>query len=118
MSGAVEERGRATEEAWSLVRTMLDDMAAMVRSEAQTELELVEGFRVLGRVTALCAELCSGGPLALAQAKRAIDLGFGKPMPEALAAERACYEGVLGSADRNEGLRAFAEKRPPRFKGK
>jgi hypothetical protein len=36
---------------------MLDDMAAMVRSEAETELELVEGFRVLGRVTALCAEL-------------------------------------------------------------
>jgi Protein of unknown function (DUF1214) len=57
MSGAVEERGRATEEAWGLVRTMLDDMAAMVRSEAETELELVEGFRVLGRVTALCAEL-------------------------------------------------------------
>ena len=57
MSGAVDVRGRATEEGWALVRTMLDDMADMVRSEAQTELELVEGFRVLGRVTALCAEL-------------------------------------------------------------
>ena len=57
MAGAVDERGRATEEGWSLVRTMLDDMADMVRSEAETELELVEGFRVLGRVTALCAEL-------------------------------------------------------------
>jgi hypothetical protein len=57
MSGVVEERGRATEEGWGLVRTMLDDMATMIRSEAQTELELVEGFRVLGRVTALCAEL-------------------------------------------------------------
>lgn len=57
MSGAVEVGGPATEEGWALVRTMLDDMAAMVRMEAQTELELVEGFRVLGRVTALCAEL-------------------------------------------------------------
>ncbi len=57
MSGAVEEQGRATEEGWGLVRTMLDDMAAMVRSESESELELVEGFRVLGRVTALCAEL-------------------------------------------------------------
>jgi hypothetical protein len=36
---------------------MLDDMAAMVRTEAETELELVEGFRVLARVSALCAEL-------------------------------------------------------------
>jgi len=69
-------------------------------------------------VTALCDELCAGGPLALAQAKRAIDLGFGKPMPEALAAERACYEVVLASEDRDEGLRAFAEKRAPRFRGK
>jgi len=57
MSGAVDGRGRATEEGWALVRTMLDDMADMVRTQAETELELVEGFRVLGRVTALCAEL-------------------------------------------------------------
>jgi methylglutaconyl-CoA hydratase len=69
-------------------------------------------------VAALCAELGAGGPLALAQAKRAIDSGFGQPMPEALAIERRGYEAVLGSADRNEGLRAFAEKRPPRFRGK
>jgi len=57
MSGAVEVRGRATDEGWDLVRTMLDDMADMVRTEAETELELVEGMRVLARVTALCAEL-------------------------------------------------------------
>ncbi|MGD0882823.1 MAG: DUF1214 domain-containing protein [Acidimicrobiales bacterium] len=57
MSGADAVQHHATEEAWALVRTMLDDMAAMVRSEAETELELVEGYRVLGRVTALCAEL-------------------------------------------------------------
>jgi len=69
-------------------------------------------------VTDLSAELGAGGPLALAQAKRAIDRGFDQPMPEALAVERACYEIVLGSADRDEGLRAFAEKRPPRFRGR
>jgi len=69
-------------------------------------------------VTEICAELCAGGPLALAQAKHAIDSGFGRPMPEGLAVERRGYEAVLGSADRKEGLRAFAEKRPPRFRGK
>ena len=57
MADVAEGHGRATEEAWGLVRTMLDDMAAMVRTEAETELELVEGFRVLARVSALCAEL-------------------------------------------------------------
>jgi methylglutaconyl-CoA hydratase len=66
----------------------------------------------------LCAELGAGGPLALTQAKRAIDRGFGQPLREALAIERAAYEAVLGSEDRDEGLRAFAEKRLPRFKGR
>lgn len=69
-------------------------------------------------VAALTAELAAGAPRALAQAKRAIDGGFALPMPEALGVERTCYEAVLTSEDRNEGLRAFAEKRPPRFTGK
>ena len=57
MSGGDVVRGGATEAGWELARTMLDDMAEMVRTEAETELELVEGFRVLARVTALCSEL-------------------------------------------------------------
>jgi hypothetical protein len=36
---------------------MLDDMTDMVRADAETELELLEGLRLLGRVTALSAEL-------------------------------------------------------------
>ena len=78
----------------------------------------VPGRALRGAVAALVAELGAGGPLALAEAKRAIDVGFGRPLPEALAVERAGYEKVLGSEDRNEGLDAFAEKRPPRFTGK
>ena len=44
-------------DAWRLVRKMLDDMTEMVEADAETELELLEGLRVLGRVTALCSEL-------------------------------------------------------------
>ncbi|MGZ4707769.1 MAG: hypothetical protein ACXWBN_03385, partial [Acidimicrobiales bacterium] len=44
-------------EAWALVRRMLDDMTAMVQADAEDELELLEGLRVLGRATALCSEL-------------------------------------------------------------
>lgn len=63
-------------------------------------------------------EIAEAGPLALVQAKRAIDDGWGRPLPEALRVERAAYELVLASEDRNEGLRAFTEKRKPSFKGR
>jgi hypothetical protein len=53
----VTSGGTASLEAWALVRTMLDDMTTMVREDAETELELVEGLRVLARATALCSEL-------------------------------------------------------------
>jgi methylglutaconyl-CoA hydratase len=69
-------------------------------------------------VDRMVGDLSSAGPLALTQAKKAIDGGFGLSLPEALAFERACYDIVLSSEDRNEGLRAFSEKRPPVYRGR
>jgi len=66
----------------------------------------------------LAAEIAECGPLAVSTAKGAIDDGAGLPLGEALALERARYETVLTSDDRNEGLAAFLEKRSPLFKGK
>lgn len=51
------EGGVRSLEAWALVRQMLDDMTAMVQADAETELELLEGLRVVGRITGLCSEL-------------------------------------------------------------
>jgi methylglutaconyl-CoA hydratase len=66
----------------------------------------------------LVDEIAACAPLALAQAKAAIDGGIALSLPGGLALEKRCYEVVLGSADRDEGLRAFAEKRRPVFQGK
>ena len=66
----------------------------------------------------LAEAIAANGPVAVRQAKKAIDGGFGLPISEALALEWQCYEAVLATEDRVEALRAFAEKRPPRFKGR
>ena len=50
-------RGALALEGWALVRQMLDDLTATIEADAETELELLEGLRVLGRVTALASEL-------------------------------------------------------------
>jgi methylglutaconyl-CoA hydratase len=63
-------------------------------------------------------EISQCAPLAVSQAKAAIDAGLGRPLAEALEVERAAYQVVLESEDRNEGLAAFAEKRKPAWRGK
>jgi methylglutaconyl-CoA hydratase len=66
----------------------------------------------------LAREIATAGPLATAAAKQAIDGGIELSLEDGLALEAKCYEEVLASEDRNEGLAAFAEKRPPVYKGK
>ncbi|MGH9019164.1 MAG: DUF1214 domain-containing protein, partial [Acidimicrobiales bacterium] len=44
-------------DAWQFVRTMVDDLTRTIEEDAETERERLEGLRVLGRITALCAEL-------------------------------------------------------------
>jgi methylglutaconyl-CoA hydratase len=67
---------------------------------------------------ALAREIAANGPVAVRLAKRAIDEGAHLPIDEALALEWECYEGVVETEDRVEALKAFAEKRPPLFKGR
>ena len=67
---------------------------------------------------ALASAIAANGPVAVRLAKKAIEGGWDLSMDEALALEWQCYEGVLGTSDREEALAAFAEKRPPRFAGR
>lgn len=57
------------------------------------------------------------GPIAVRMAKRAINEGIEMDMESALALEEECYERLLNTKDRLEGLAAFAEKRRPIYKG-
>lgn len=69
-------------------------------------------------VDAYLADLAACAPLSTAAAKSSIERGYGRPLNEALEIERECYERTLFSEDRDEGLAAFAEGRPPRYQGR
>ncbi len=69
-------------------------------------------------VEGLLAELATCAPLSLRFSKEAIERGHGKPISEGLDIERECYDATLFSADRDEGLAAFAEGRPPKYQGR
>jgi methylglutaconyl-CoA hydratase len=66
---------------------------------------------------ALAERVARNAPVSLRQAKRAIDRGLALPMGEALDLENRLYQACIPTADRQEALLAFAEKRAPVFKG-
>ncbi|KAJ3374578.1 hypothetical protein GGF31_007356 [Allomyces arbusculus] len=67
---------------------------------------------------ALAREIVPQGPIAVRMAKLAVDRGSQVDLASGLAFEQTCYAQVIPTEDRLEGLKAFAEKRVPQYKGR
>ncbi|KAJ6347915.1 hypothetical protein OIU76_004413 [Salix suchowensis] len=65
----------------------------------------------------IAREIIQKGPIAIRMAKKAINEGLEIDLPSALELEEECYEQILNTKDRLEGLKAFAEKRKPSYRG-
>jgi enoyl-CoA hydratase/carnithine racemase len=65
----------------------------------------------------MAAEICETGPVAIEQAKYAINYGMETDLSTGLAIESNAYWVCIPTEDRLEGLAAFREKRKPVYKG-
>ena len=72
----------------------------------------------LARALEVAAGLAERGPLALEYAKEAIWRGARMALGDALRLEADFNHLLQSSGDREEGLAAFFDKRPPRFQGR
>jgi len=63
-------------------------------------------------------KIAQRGPLAVARAKRLVERGYDIPLRAANRQEAESFSLLFDTEDRREGMRAFVEKRPPRFTGK
>jgi enoyl-CoA hydratase/carnithine racemase len=66
----------------------------------------------------MAAMICETGPIAVEQAKYAINYGLETDLHTGLGIESNAYWITIPTEDRLEGLAAFKEKRKPVFKGK
>ena len=72
---------------------------------------------LLAQAVETAGRIAANAPLAVRAAKRAVDGGAALPLPKAMDLELECYETLVSTHDRLEGVRAWNEKRKPVFKG-
>lgn len=72
---------------------------------------------LLETAVSLAESISAKGPLAVRAARQAVLEGLGRNLDDGLAIERELFFGVLRTEDAVEGTCAFAERRPPLYRG-
>ena len=94
----------------------------MIDAKAALQLGLVNrivpGAQLEAEVKAFAAKIASGPPLAIRAAKKVLFANQREALERALETEVAHQMKCFASEDCLEGVRAFFEKRPPRFEGR
>jgi len=93
-------------------------IAAQAALAAGIVVEVDEPESALARAVEIAMQIAAKPPLAVRLAKEAVLRAFDTPLTEALAAERQAFALLASSDDRNEGIAAFLDKRPPKFTGR
>ncbi|MCU0613813.1 MAG: enoyl-CoA hydratase-related protein [Desulfobacterales bacterium] len=93
-----------------------------VNSREALDIGLVNSICPLEELIDRCREMagmiCEAGPIAVEQAKYAINYGIETDIHTGMAIESNAYWVTVPTEDRIEALNAFREKRKPVFKGK
>ena len=79
---------------------------------------VVPSARLMDEARALAARLAAKPPVAVRYILDAVRMGMQMSLADACDYEAALFGLVAATEDRQEGTRAFLEKRPPAFKGR
>jgi enoyl-CoA hydratase/carnithine racemase len=76
---------------------------------------LVPEGRAVDEAITLASVIAANAPTAIREAKRSIQRGIELPLNRAVQEELRCYKRAFLSGERLEGMKAFEEKRRPRY---
>ena len=79
---------------------------------------VVPRSELMGEAHAIATRIAQNAPLSVRALKRLVTQGTDMPLVHALDLDRYLWGLLRDTEDRIEGRKAFAEKRPPRYKGK
>jgi methylglutaconyl-CoA hydratase len=111
--------GRRVSAAEAYFLGIADRLVEVVPEEGETNEALMKraGDGVLRESIKLAGDICVGAPIAVRSALFAVN-GRMASIEDRAAVENAMYDSVVKTADRNEALKAFGEKRKPIFTGR
>ncbi len=80
--------------------------------------EVAATGQALARSLEIAKEISSMPPISVMQIKEIVNAGLNAPLETALMLERKAFQLQFATSDQKEGMRAFMEKRKPKFEGK
>jgi len=75
-------------------------------------------LELMDDVVATADRICQNAPISVQQAKKSIHYGMQVDNMTGLIYEVQCYERMIATDDRREGILSFNEKRKPKFQGR
>jgi len=80
--------------------------------------EVAPTGQALSRALEIAREIATMPPISVMQIKEIVNAGLNAPLDTALMLERKAFQLQFATGDQKEGMRAFMEKRKPKFEGK
>lgn len=117
--GATQRLPRIVGRGWGLEMLLMGETL-----DAETALRiglvtrLVSPGELLATVRKMADRLAAHAPLVAQFVKTTVRLGLDASLQAGLALEKLAQSALCGTEDKAEGLRAFLEKREPRWKGR
>lgn len=117
-AGGTQRLGRAVGRAQALRLLLTGDTIDASEARRIGLVSSVVAADVEGAARTLAGRIAERGPIATRMGKEAVQRGAEMTLEQALRYETDLTVMLQSTADRAEGVRAFAAKRPPRFTGR